>query len=438
MKQEKTNYQRPRFRTPILILCLCLASLVGAQDTTRSGYPYFLLGVRGGVSRTDMVYSYAGFDRYNHHATYHPLVALTSQVMFGPHLSLRPEVTLTSRGDSLSWLDVGYRLTAHYVDLRLPLTYNFRFGRGIVSPYLMVAPEARLTYGGTISYHADDYPDGSYADISRADWGLTLGGGVDVALPTQRPLWLSVEAGYSLGLANTFSPMETDNSAVIHNPFFGAFMNRGERHSRGVEVSLRLTLPIGDYYQPRRKQLAQTRIDTLRIYRTDTVEIHRTDTIRLQQDTVVQTVRVNDGLNYVKKDCYSFAEMYSFITLGADISDKRICMHINFDFDSYQIRDDDQLQLDDVVLMMKTYPEMIIQVSGHTDSIGTADYNQTLSEQRADAVVRYLAAQGIKANRIQAFGYGLRQPIDSNSTPEGRFNNRRVEFDIIKIGPRRK
>lgn len=130
--------------------------------------------------------------------------------------------------------------------------------------------------------------------------------------------------------------------------------------------------------------------------------------------------------------------MYSFITLGADISDKRICMHINFDFDSYQIRDDDQLQLDDVVLMMKTYPEMIIQVSGHTDSIGTADYNQTLSEQRADAVVRYLAAQGIKANRIQAFGYGLRQPIDSNSTPEGRFNNRRVEFDIIKIGPRRK
>jgi outer membrane protein OmpA-like peptidoglycan-associated protein len=74
------------------------------------------------------------------------------------------------------------------------------------------------------------------------------------------------------------------------------------------------------------------------------------------------------------------------------------------------------------------YPTLKLQVEGHTDSIGSDDYNQQLSEARAEAVRDYLIQQGISAGQITAKGMGKTQPIASNDTPEGRQQNRRVEL----------
>ena len=74
------------------------------------------------------------------------------------------------------------------------------------------------------------------------------------------------------------------------------------------------------------------------------------------------------------------------------------------------------------------YPSLHLQIEGHTDSVGTDDYNQTLSEKRADAVRDYLVQQGIAADSIEARGLGKTLPIASNETPEGRQQNRRVEL----------
>jgi outer membrane protein OmpA-like peptidoglycan-associated protein len=74
------------------------------------------------------------------------------------------------------------------------------------------------------------------------------------------------------------------------------------------------------------------------------------------------------------------------------------------------------------------YPTLHLQVEGHTDSVGTDEYNQNLSEHRADAVRDYLVQQGISANSIGARGLGKTQPIATNDTPEGRQQNRRVEL----------
>lgn len=74
------------------------------------------------------------------------------------------------------------------------------------------------------------------------------------------------------------------------------------------------------------------------------------------------------------------------------------------------------------------YPTLHLQIEGHTDSVGTDEYNQELSEYRADAVRDYLVQQGISANQIAAKGLGKTQPIASNDTPEGRQQNRRVEL----------
>jgi len=76
------------------------------------------------------------------------------------------------------------------------------------------------------------------------------------------------------------------------------------------------------------------------------------------------------------------------------------------------------------------YPNTTIAVQGHTDSIGSAAYNQRLSERRADSVARYLEDLGVRSSRIDAVGYGESQPRASNVSANGRQLNRRVELHI--------
>lgn len=78
--------------------------------------------------------------------------------------------------------------------------------------------------------------------------------------------------------------------------------------------------------------------------------------------------------------------------------------------------------------ILLAYPTLHVQIEGHTDSVGTDEYNQTLSEKRAGAVRDYFVQQGISADSIEARGFGKTQPIASNETPEGRQQNRRVEL----------
>lgn len=75
---------------------------------------------------------------------------------------------------------------------------------------------------------------------------------------------------------------------------------------------------------------------------------------------------------------------------------------------------------------------MEIEVSGHTDNVGNKSYNQELSQKRAQSVVNYLTENGISKCRLIAKGYGMDKPVADNETEEGRAENRRVEFTILK------
>ena len=79
------------------------------------------------------------------------------------------------------------------------------------------------------------------------------------------------------------------------------------------------------------------------------------------------------------------------------------------------------------------YTDTRIQVTGHTDSTGSLDYNYGLSDRRARSVGNYLAARGIDQNRIITQGVGPDQPIASNDTESGRAQNRRVELEIVAV-----
>jgi len=103
---------------------------------------------------------------------------------------------------------------------------------------------------------------------------------------------------------------------------------------------------------------------------------------------------------------------------------------ILFAIDSAALRPDLRRDLATVATSLRNYPDSSVIVTGHTDNTGSAAYNQTLSERRADAVAAELIANGVPGRRIVARGAGLTQPIASNDTAAGRAQNRRVEIVI--------
>ena len=101
-----------------------------------------------------------------------------------------------------------------------------------------------------------------------------------------------------------------------------------------------------------------------------------------------------------------------------------------FDFNKYTLKSDAQVKLAKVSGILLAYPNLKLQVEGYTDNIGTDEYNQKLSEQRADAVREFLVAQSVADANVTAQGYGKTNPIADNSSNSGRAQNRRVELVV--------
>jgi len=105
---------------------------------------------------------------------------------------------------------------------------------------------------------------------------------------------------------------------------------------------------------------------------------------------------------------------------------------VNFGFDVAELTPQAQVVLDEQIAILEKEPDIKVEIVGHTDSIGTEEYNKRLSEGRATVVKEYLISKGITPDRLEAVGYGESLPIDTNWTSEGRTKNRRVELNILK------
>jgi len=106
---------------------------------------------------------------------------------------------------------------------------------------------------------------------------------------------------------------------------------------------------------------------------------------------------------------------------------------VTFDVGSYTLKPQFRETLDKVADNLKTYPDSLIDVYGHTDSTGSDAFNQTLSQNRAQTVANYLTMQGISPSRIRSQGFGETMPVADNATDTGRARNRRVEIKIIPV-----
>jgi len=110
------------------------------------------------------------------------------------------------------------------------------------------------------------------------------------------------------------------------------------------------------------------------------------------------------------------------------MKEKIVLRGVNFAFDKYNISPDAAVILDEAAAILKRNPDVRVNVDGYTDSIGTKEYNQKLSERRAGAVADYLAKQGVNRSNLTPRGFGMDNPVASNKTKEGRAMNRRVEL----------
>lgn len=119
-------------------------------------------------------------------------------------------------------------------------------------------------------------------------------------------------------------------------------------------------------------------------------------------------------------------------TAPAAIPKRLVLEGVNFNYDKSTLRPEDIAIIDQNAADLKEWGDIDVEVSGHTDSRGSDEYNMSLSLRRAEAVRDYLITKGISADRLTAKGAGESEPIADNNTDEGRFKNRRVELNQTK------
>jgi len=138
-----------------------------------------------------------------------------------------------------------------------------------------------------------------------------------------------------------------------------------------------------------------------------------------------------DGVNNCEDKCPTSQAGQAIGPDGCPVALTIDLRGVNYDFDKATLRPESAAILDEAAAVLSKYPQLQVEVAGHTDSVGAEVYNQGLSERRAKAAYDYLLAHGVSAAQLVGpNGYGESRPIDSNDTREGRARNRRTELNV--------
>ena len=139
----------------------------------------------------------------------------------------------------------------------------------------------------------------------------------------------------------------------------------------------------------------------------------------------------NDGIANDADQCPGTPQGFRVDASGCVVEQTVVLRTVGFELNSDRLTFNARRVLLDVANALKQQAGLDVAVEGHTDSLGSDDYNQKLSQRRANAVIAYLVQQGIDATRLKAVGHGESRPVASNETADGREQNRRVEFKIV-------
>lgn len=343
--------------------------------------------------------------------------------------AVRPELMFTTRGGGLKNIginqldyygeeidDLFYKVKSHYFDIRVPLIYNMGTPDWVVRPYVYVAPILGFSTGGNIRLQAtyEDYEYNGYSvDLNKSNYNsIYFAGAAALGLRYHFPLgsskaFVGLEVMYEYGFTDTYGSKEKKGDAINVNPWFPANAKvEGARKYQGLEAKLTLGIPFEAF---RRKPQA----------------------IVVNQPVYEEVVEIEIP-EEEEKPCYSLDEIVDLMAKGQNVYGKTICAiddDINFAFGKATINPNSYAYLNRLAETLKR-TNANIKVKGHTDNVGSEEFNMNLSKNRAENVAKYLIDRGVPSSRLITEYYGMSDPIDTNDTEEGRARNRRVEFEI--------
>ncbi|WP_435623130.1 OmpA family protein [Flagellimonas sp.] len=163
-----------------------------------------------------------------------------------------------------------------------------------------------------------------------------------------------------------------------------------------------------------------------------------------EKNLILGNFKSNGGTTYLdfrqnpaKPEGYSYYYVDNVVLeyLGPEYkpNQRYVLEHVNFDFDRFELLPKAKYNLREVYSYLVKHPNLKVDISGHTDHLGSEEYNEVLSKQRANTVANYLVRLGLDKNRISYKGYGNKKPLDSTLTDKARKKNRRVEFVMTKF-----
>ena len=362
------------------------------------------------------------------------------------NFAVRPELAYLKRGGSLTEIgsglegfyeeegvkDIRYRLKSHYLDIRVPLIYQFGKASSALRPYVYVAPVFGFSLGGSISMERQSYLfeendaeefvsrgdevytyEGMHMDLSKSNmssfyFAAAVGAGVKWQFNVGRhTCFLGAEAMYEHGITDTYGDDNTAKYKYVSEGLGDKV--EGTRKFSGVEVKVTLGIPFSVF-----RKAAPAPV---------VVPVREPEPEPVVEESVVE-----------EKPCYSLEEINDLMARGERVEGKTICAiddAINFEFGKSTINPRSYDYLDRLASTLKRVNTRIM-VKGHTDNVGSEEFNLNLSKERAMAVVDYLVKKGVSRANLAYDYYGMSRPLMSNDTEEGRSMNRRVEFEIMK------
>ena len=423
-------------RTKLIILTLLISISAVAQDSK------WYIGVGGGYHNSKFIFSELDEKVFQENTWLGSGVfSVFGQYEFGKDLNwvVRPEISFLKRGGGLERLytdcngtDCGdnlqYRIKANYYDFRVPFMYQFNYYDSKFRPYVYVAPVLGFVSGGNINMH-NDSPDNTYngynLEMTKANYASAyFAGSVGIGSKCQFKIndqiyFLALEASYELGFTNTYSKKERRGESIVdENSFFqsNSYNLKGTRKLSGFEIKATLGIPLSVFKKKERTPAVKE------VYKPVPVVIKREEPKPIP---VVQAVK--------EDRCYSLEEIIELMNKGERIEGKTICAidAISFDFGKSNIKAESHDYLDNLAkTLIRTNAK--IEVKGHTDNVGSEQYNMNLSRDRAKAVMEYLISKGVDKEKLTYSYYGMSKPLATNDTEEGRIINRRVEFEILR------
>jgi OOP family OmpA-OmpF porin len=350
-----------------------------------------------------MSYSNEKLDNYSSSVYANALFELFGEYAINSSFSVRPGFKFITRGQHIAESGFDYEFNAKYTELTLPVAYTFQaVGNANLYPYLLGGPVVGFARGGNINYsqNGDTSKLGiNKGNLSSYSFGLYVGTGIKYSLLVNEFFSIvpGFEAGYHLGLTDTYSDKELSKKAEALNTF--SYNISGTRKHRGFECGITISIPLANF---KRVKLPEPKPEPMSVLKPE-------------------------------KLCYTIDEIKDLIRTQQNIQGKKICAikQVSFKFGSSELTAQDKVYLDEMVILMETNKLVNIRVNGHTDNVGGEEFNMNLSRDRAKSVHDYLKSRGIAAGRLSFAYFGSTRPIADNNTEEGRAINRRVEFEII-------